>query len=228
MTRRAGATLAEMLLVFALFALVLTALGGFVAAQRGIAATQRDRVRATEAVRTAAVVLSSELRSLARADIVHGRDSLRIRAMRGGGVVCGGSPSEPVLRYSGLRLPDPAKDSLLLVRSGAPDTVRAVTGVAVDPTCPGGVRISLDGPVPTRGLALVFETGTYHLGERMLRYRRGAGGRQPVTEPIFDSAWLDPVPDGFRLRMELDADTLRHLSNLRHSVLLHMLNGDLP
>ena len=33
-----------------------------------------------------------------------------------------------------------------------------------------------------------FETGSYHLGDDALRYRRGSGGRQPLTEPVLATA----------------------------------------
>lgn len=213
--------------MFTLFALVLMAIAGFVAAQGDLAAAQRDRVRALEAVRTARTVLDAELRSLAPSDLVAlGRDSIRIRAMRGSGIICGSDSGAVVVRYRGVRAPDPAKDSLLIIRTGVPDSVYAVEATGRDPACPYGLRLTLDRTPPGNGVALVFETGTYHLSGGAVRFRRGAAGRQPMTETVLDSAWFQPFDHGVRLQLWLDRDTLRHgPSSLRHAVRLHMLNG---
>lgn len=224
--RRGAASLAEVLLVFTLFALVLTAIAGFVVAQGDIAAAQRDRVRALEVARTADRVLGAELRSLAPADLIAlGRDSIRIRGVRGSGVVCGSDAGAVVVGYRGVRAPDPGKDSLLIFGTGIADSVYAVAATARDPRCPRGLRIELDRPAPVSGFALVFETGTYHMSGGAVRYRRGAAGRQPLTEAVLDSAWLEPSRHELRLHLVLDAGTLPHTPSRLHTVRLHMLNG---
>ena len=38
------------------------------------------------------------------------------------------------------------------------------------------------------GAALVFESGTYYLSQRALRYRIGAEGRQPLTDELLRDA----------------------------------------
>jgi hypothetical protein len=37
---------------------------------------------------------------------------------------------------------------------------------------------------------MLFEAGSYHLSEGALRYRRGRGGRQPLTEEVLAGARL--------------------------------------
>jgi hypothetical protein len=43
-------------------------------------------------------------------------------------------------------------------------------------------------PLPSAAAWLVYERGTYSIGTSALRYRRGFGGRQPVTAPAFADA----------------------------------------
>jgi hypothetical protein len=45
---------------------------------------------------------------------------------------------------------------------------------------------SVDPPVPGALVVRVFERGSYHVSGGALRYRRGMGGRQPLTLDVFD------------------------------------------
>lgn len=212
MTRRPGATtVAELLLVFWLYALVLAALARFLADHAGLAAGQRDLVRLREAARTAEVVLGTELRWLASADVNAGSPAaFAVRAVRGGGPACSVAAEELGVRYRGGRWPEPRKDSLLFVHRGG-EAVRAVTGVSVGGCGGAGLLIGIDAPIAARGgLALVFEPGSYHAAAGAIRYRLGAAGRQPITEAIFRSAAFAPGQGaaGLRFTASVDRDSL--------------------
>lgn len=210
---RPGVTLPELLLVAWLFALVLLATATFAGAQGRLAAASQDRVRAAEVGRTVDLVLNGELRYAARGDAAPGPDSIRLRAVRGSAVICAGG-TELRVRYDGVRRPDPAKDSALVITgAGTVGSVHAVVAAAaVGGSGCGDLRLRLE-PVSTAptGHLLVFETGTYHLSGGALRYRRGSGGRQPVTEAVLDTARLDTGPGTFRVRMTLSPAVFRRL-----------------
>lgn len=212
---RPGVTLPELILVAWLFALVLGAVAGFAAAQGRLVALTHDRVRVGEAVRVAQVVLGAELRSLGTPDLsVLTPDSVRIRAVRGGGPVCEARGQELLVRYRGVRRPEPAKDSVVLVRASTATPALAIAGVAADPRCGGALRLTVDGDLRDTdlGLALVFETGSYSIGDGALRYRRGAGGRQPLTETLLRGGGLSVVaPDELTVALRFDPGVLPRL-----------------
>lgn len=204
--RRAGVTLPELLLVAWLFGLVLLATAAFAGAQGRLAAASQDRVRAADVVRTIDLILNGELRYGGRQDAMPGPDSVRLRAVRGSATICAGG-AELLVRYRGIRRPDPAKDSALIITSaGTVGSVHAVVAAATVPAAAacGDTRLRLE-PVPTArtGQVLVFESGTYHLSGGALRYRRGRSGRQPVTEDVLATARIDTVSGAFRTRMTL-------------------------
>jgi hypothetical protein len=139
-------------------------------------------------------------------------DSLSLRAFRGTALVCDvwSSPARWVVAYSGERSPDPSKDSLEVTypngdirftrlmavertseSCGAVDAVETVMAMLVSPPLPVGV------------VARVFERGSYHLSNAALRYRRGAGGRQPLTPEVWrDDETGMQIRDGY-LALEL-------------------------
>ncbi len=229
---RPGATLPELILVAWLFALVLAAAARFAGAQSRLVALTHDRARAAEATRIPRTILGGELRALAAADIsALAADSIRIRAVRGGGAICAVDGSSVLVRYRGVRLPEPEKDSVLLIGSEAPDGVPvAVRGAAVDEACGGTVRLGLEvAPEVRGGWALVFETGAYHVGDGALRYRRGAGGRQPMTETLFDGGGFEDLgPVGMELDLRLSADALPRLEATPVRTRFRLLNREMP
>lgn len=116
-------------------------------------------------------------------------DTLSLRAYRGYALICPEAlPTSTVLvRPGGVRKADPAKDSVTLLGTEGPRTLALRSRTAVEETCPGVPdgpmeRWQLSGEVP-RGTAAAkfFERGSYHLWGGAIRYRRGAGGRQPIT-----------------------------------------------
>lgn len=234
MSIRRGSSLAELVLVAWLFALVLAALARFASAQGRLVAAQQDRTRAAEAVRTASLVLGGELRYLTAADIVApAAESLRVRAVRGSGVVCGTDGTDILVRYRGARLPNPRKDSLILVAAGQPAEAPplAVTGVVADEACGGSLRLTLSGPaLPSRAVALVYETGTYHLADDALRYRAPGAGRQPLTEAVVGPAAFTVSGPGLApgLSLELLGDSLPRLAPERHEITFSTLHPWTP
>ena len=201
--RRPGFTLVEV--VIALLACAL--LGGL--ALRGYAAVASanrrlgrtcDELWALRAIRWG---LREELAAgvAGRDWSAHPPDSIRLRAFRSTALVCaaGADSSVVVIRYGGRR-PDPSKDSVLVLAASGGWSAAGLDGVAQE-GCPAGVhggrpsgaaverwRLSeaATGPVLVR----LYERGSYHLTGRALRYRRGGGGRQPLTAEVLDGARL--------------------------------------
>lgn len=186
---RRGFTLVELLVAAAGGGLVLAAAFGLLASFARLSAAHLDRVRFAEAARVVGLVVASETRLAAPADLPDpAADTVSIRAARGFGLVCSLEGGVHV-RYRGMREPDPAKDSVLVVgsaveRSLALESDRAAAdgSCAADPS--GRIRSwTLSDTVgPPGTVLLLFERGSYHLADGALRYRRGAGGRQPLTE----------------------------------------------
>ena len=107
-------------------------------------------------------------------------------------------------------MPDPARDSVLVL--GVDGGWRAFDLEDVSPAegCAGveGERgfewgwQNQDAPAPV--LVRSFERGEYHLADGALRYRRGFGGRQPLTpERLGSESRFDPLPGG-GLEVHLD------------------------
>ena len=227
MIARPGAvTLAELLLVFWGFLLVLAALAGFTRDHGRLARRQAELLRFQEARRTTVTVLGRELRALAPVDLrLEGGGALAVRAVRGEGAVCARAGERVEVRYRGARRPDPRKDSVLLVGSGVEEVV-GLRGVLEEARACGGAGETLTlerepGVLPL--VALVFESGTYHVGDGALRYRLGQGGRQPLTERAFSGDVLRDAPDRpLELRLMALADSF---PLLREGPLLIPLRG---
>lgn len=119
-------------------------------------------------------------------------DSLGLRAFRGVGYVCGpgATPLDLVVEVEGVRLPEPAKDSLLILGVAGEWTVAALDGATAATPCSSDTgRVAeiwhLSGTPPTRAVfARYFERGSYHVADEALRYRRGMSGRQPLTPEV--------------------------------------------
>lgn len=223
---RPGVTLPELILTAWLFALVLVGTARFAAAQGRLLALTQDRVRAAEVERTTDLILTEELRYAGAADLTPTPDSIRLRALRGAGTICDAAGSQLRVRYHGVRRPDPGKDSALLVTgSNTQGTRHAVIGASADDGC-GEYRLTLDpAPVAPRGLLLVFETGSYHLSGGALRYLRGRGGRQPVTEALLEEGVFELGPGRVTAQLELAADSLPRLVRRRSTAVVHLLNS---
>jgi len=204
--RRRGHSLPEVLIALTLTAAMSSALAGAFSAARTVARRHSWIVRSAEALRVSTVVLGDELRVLdPTADLrIVAPDSVALRAFRGGGVVCAADRGTAVfVRYRGLREPEPAKDSVLVVDSiGAVRASALLESERAADTCTvrdgeSLYRWSVSVPAPAGTLLLLFESGSYHLSDRALRYRRGDGGRQPLTADLLDdrASMFLPVSD---------------------------------
>jgi hypothetical protein len=190
MMARRGAALLEVLVAAALASLVVTSAALLLQAQSSMAHRTTASSERTDAARSAMLTLSAEWRTLVPASDIYAiaRDSLNARVFRGIAVVCRHTANRTVVRYRGLRLPDPAKDSALQI---GPENTAALTTVAPDSGCAPAPReqvLSFDwtASAAVGSIWLLFESGGYHLGSYALRYRRGTEARQPITNEVID------------------------------------------
>lgn len=203
-----GFTLIEVLVAVMLSFLVATGAWSLISIHsRGSleAVATADRLDATRIVRG---ILETELeRGLEGRDwTLFDGDSLTVRGFRGVAVPCGPAAGGMVrVLVRSVRRPDPAKDSVLLLfpegrweavdlQSATPTSLGAGGGsasVAIgvcaspgpDETLEDWTVSGLDGAFV---VARIFERGSYHLVDDAFRYRIGAGGRQPLTQALFD------------------------------------------
>lgn len=190
---RGGAVLPEVLTAFVLGTMIVCGILLLTRTQTRLAARIVDQARHADNLRTAELVLSAETRRISYVRDVYAvaGDSLSLRVFRGMGIVCAADAGTTFVRYRGVRLPDATKDSVLLVDS---DRTFSVAG-ASEATRPcgnlhGESVIGLRGPspaIPIGTVLLLFESGSYYIAGRALRYRRGREGRQPITEEILDA-----------------------------------------
>ena len=203
MRTRSGAALLELIVAAMLSTIVLGAAVLILQTQGAVGRMITTRSERNDAMRSAFAILRAEFRDHTTADIrAVGRDSIAARVFRGLATVCGFSMPDVFVTYSGLRLPDPAKDSALHV---GPETVVAIASVRPDTSAcgarPGNQVLAVRWTATPRVGEnwLIFESGSYHLSTHALRYRQAAGTRQPVTTEVLD--------DG-RSSFVLVADTL--------------------
>ena len=127
-------------------------------------------------------------------------DSIGLRAFRGMALICPPEASTTQLLVSarGTRLPDPSKDSVLIIRADGSTTTAALTSRVRSTGDCGGVgpspwerwTLSVEVP-PGIVLARYFERGSYHL----------AG--QPLTPAVLDGARsvFNPIPGGVEIEV---------------------------
>ncbi len=189
---RAGGSLAETLIGMALAGLVAAAALSLLLTAMRTSTTVADGAEFLDAVTVAAMLLPAELRAL-YGDDLRGRsaDSIAVRAFRGLATVCARDAHGPIVRFAGFRDPDPAKDSLLVV-TRHPERAAAIKA-ATRATAPCAIQpeetllalqVQPDSLRPGE-VALLFETGSYHLATHALRYRPGTATRQPLTAEVF-------------------------------------------
>ena len=227
MTMRDGAvSLAELVLVFWGFLLVLAALADFAHGQGRMSARQQAVVRLQEAHRTTEIVLGRELRALGEDDVkATGAHELAVRAVRGSGPVCSGSSEVLEVRYAGIRRPDETKDSVVAIGVEGEDVV-GLAGVNEIGCGGAGVTLTLSRPPAVPPLfVLVFEPGSYHATDGAIRYRLGAAGRQPLTETLFAAASFQHSAAGvLSVHLAARADSLRGYVADPVTLPIHRLN----
>jgi hypothetical protein len=214
---RAGTSTVEVLVCLLLMALLLQFSWSLLASARRTTARLVERSEALDTERLGWHVLSRETAAgLPGRDWgLEGERVLPLRAFRGVAEACapGVRPDGGVVRFRGVRLAEPAKDSLLLLTAAGAWIPAKLTGREPgDFTCPGwpageGEAWSWEPAVEGVVLARVFERGSYHLEDRAIRYRVGQGGRQPLTEERLEqgSAFL-PAGAGVLMRLRVRAD----------------------
>lgn len=192
---RRGISAAEALVSLTL-GLALVTLGWRVLAkQRSVAERVVSSLDVISARRLTTSVMAKELRAgVAGRDWEAPRgDSLALRVFRGWGWVCGiegTDGSRMLVSYRGERGPNPAKDSVLVLTGSGWLVADLVGRAKAEPSCPEGLSAEaevwrLDPPIHDGVIVRVFERGTYHVADRAFRYRRGFGGRQPLTPEVF-------------------------------------------
>lgn len=190
----AGFSLVELVVTLALGSLILSAATSLLRSGLRLAASHAARIETEETLRISAHILASELRLLDPAvDLeLFAARSLGLRAFRGAGLACPSDGDRLLVRYRGLRQPEPAKDSVLVLNEAGQADVRALdASVRVTDGCPRAdgellFQWDLGDQHPDASLLLLFEHGSYHLSEHALRYVRGAGGQQPLTAESLD------------------------------------------
>jgi hypothetical protein len=195
---RAGHSLVELALMLLVMAAIAVSTAVVFRSQSRMTRMGSERVERQAAERFVAGILGWELRARAPGldPLELGGDSVSVRAFRGMGIVCARTGTTAHARYRGLRSPDPAKDSLLLLAGRSAEQVRPLAAVSTTALSPCLARagedliaLSPDTTLLPGDLLLVFEHGVYHLSGAALRYRRGAGGRQPMTaDVIYDDS----------------------------------------
>jgi hypothetical protein len=218
---RAGHTVAELTVTLAclliLMILSVRALAGVARAATGL----QERGTWIGAARSVRWVLRSELGDgeAGRDWRMRAPDSVHVRAFRGLALVCAPlDDSTFAVRVRSAREPDPGKDSVLALRAdGSWVAAGLVSSGPAPASCPDSTagrperwRVrgigagSASGGVPV--MFRLFEAGSYHVGGATLRYRRGAGGAQPMTEAVLRGARLvDGTPPASAAGLEIDA-----------------------
>ena len=215
----AGASLVELLVVVLLMIALARATWGVLAGQLGATARAADASERLGVARLGRHVLVEERRAgrPGRDWLPPADDTISLRAFRGVALPCvSGDPLPSVrVRYRGLRRADPDKDSLLVLGPDGRWRVRPLQEARADPdgdeACRGGGgdwRVELwTLPDPPAGFvaARLFERGSYHLADGALRYRRGLGGRQPLTPEILEdgASRLEPADGRGTIRLFL-------------------------
>lgn len=218
-----GASVAEVLVALLLGLLLLTLSTALLARERALTRELASLLAVTETSRSARHLLRAEVGSAWPEGVgAPAADSLSLRAFRGHGLPCGVSPRGTYARVSGIRGPSAKKDSLWILYEDWTQRVVALDAARPAPpgVCPEGalpvvalVHERNDTAVPI--LIRYFERGTYHLSGGALRYRRGGGGRQPLTPEHLDtrrSAFV-VYPDG-RLGLTLVATEVESVQDV--------------
>jgi hypothetical protein len=218
-SHRAGSSLLELVLVLGLLFWVFHGVWSSLVVHRDAGTGLAERAQDLESIRTVSWLLSEEV-SKGRPGIdweVGGHDSLSLRSFRGLSLVNPVSNGREswVVCYRGLRDPDPAKDSVLVLGRDGGWRIHDLTNRVPRPDeCLGGgegrVEVWTLYPVPSAPVLFkLFERGTYHLTGKALRYSRGRSGRQPLTperiedgrfdgsgEPAAQFAWIIMLEGG--------------------------------
>lgn len=191
-----GYTLVELLIALGIGSLLLTSAYLLYRGSSHLLRLQTLRVEASEARRITRSILGSEIRYLVPHHDLRlvDRERIELRVLRGLAISCAVEADGIMVRYRGIRGPDPEKDSLIVIGAEGRGTLELLASRPMGDSCAGeevrpGERVyrwGLDRERGTGRLFLLFESGSYHLSEGAFRYWRGASGRQPLTPELFD------------------------------------------
>jgi hypothetical protein len=212
---RQGALLVEMIVALSIGAALLTTLAMFVTSSVRWHRSMVSRAEGLEVARTVWAVLEEELGAARRGRdwAVDSAGALNLRAFRGFGRVCPDSDGDELtVLYRGERLPEPIRDSALVLQEDGEWTSAPLTYVAaaaIASSCdarPGEAPLRVAGPPTPAGAVLVrfFERGSYHITDSAFRYRRGEGGRQPLTpERLGPESGFSDFGDALQVTLEV-------------------------
>jgi hypothetical protein len=204
----------ELLVALTLAILVLSGAVGFVVASLRWTDRVAARAEALEIARSIWMILDEELRpGLPGRDWrLESEQAIELRAFRGVARVCGQDGGRWAVAWRGARAPDPARDSVLVLGTDGGWRAAPLNGSwSGGQGCvllPGEAARLLDwsgavDPIPV--LVRIFESGRYSLEDGAFRYRRGGGGRQPLTpERVGPSSRFEVDGPGLRVVLEID------------------------
>lgn len=208
--RQRGTTVLEALLSLLLGLLLVGLVTGLLVRTREAAGLLTIRSDRLTAVRVARSLLERDGPEVGATLSV--ADSLPVRAHRGTVVFCpeGMGAAGWAVGVRGIRMPDPSKDSVTVLGRDGRWTLHRLAGRTTGIVgCPGLPREArhelwmLDPPPDVPLVGRYFERGSYHLAGRALRYRRGDGGRQPLTPEVLSTPGSGFEPRGDRLQARL-------------------------
>jgi len=187
---RDGFALAEAVFAIAITSVVAATAAVSLSGAARIATAAAERAERADARRTVATALRTDVSVTTAADVSIAPDTIRLRVFRGAALVCDTADGTVLVRYRGARRPEPEKDSVLAMASAVEMASPLAAAADASAGCIGAAGESImrwTGPAAAPGgtVLLLFETGTYALSARALRYRRGGGGRQPLTAEVF-------------------------------------------
>ena len=217
-----GFSLLEALVATLLLFLVLQSGLSVFSQFRAAVSRVAHRAEGLETIRTVAWLLPEEL-SGGRPGLDWGpmsRDSVSLRAFRGLAMVSPGFPGGEGVSvcYRGIRAPNAEKDSVLLLEKDGRWTLHELVARVRG----GSGCMSMEegrwetwrlNPAPVEGvLARVFERGSYHIADGAFRYRRGRGGRQPLTpERISSGGFKGSVGESISFTWDMELGTFGDL-----------------
>lgn len=198
-----GFTVVEMLFALTIGLVLLSMFGVLVSGAVGLLSRFMDRADAVHTRSLTRHVLAAELRAgLPEDHLLLGQGRIGMRVFRASSLVCPTTDARELVVWTrGDRVPDPVKDSILVLqRNGKWIAVGLDSRSARGSECPEAAagpeppsrgsgemeRWSLSAPVTDPVLARVFESGVYSVDDDALRYRRGRGGAQPLTPPMLE------------------------------------------
>ena len=195
MRARPGAALLELLTALTLLGVLTAACAVLIHSQSRLARTVSENSAADETLRTTQMIMRAEFQDISPIDVRSlAGDSVAARVFRAWAIVCAVDSTLATLRYRGIRAPEADKDSLLVL--GEERAVAFAEAVLPREPCAvlaGEARLAVRTARPLRrnAVVLLFESGTYHLATRALRYRRAMEGRQPITDELIDDRSSD-------------------------------------